>query len=253
MAPSRPLEFPQDTAQTLSEDGNALQFCTTCAFSRACLDQGMDKRALMDLHVLVEHVGPIAPGESVFHAGDRFDAIYAVRAGTVKTATVDREGRPHVLGFHLPGEVIGLDAIDVDRYPCDAIALDTVMLCRFSFPKIAALATRLPGLQTQLFRLMSRDIGRATLMAGEWPAEQRVAAFFVDLSARLAARGFSPDRFRLTMPRADIASYLHLTPETVSRVLHRLQEEDVVRADRRDIVLNDRARLAALAEPILRR
>ena len=127
------------------------------------------------------------------------------------------------------------------------------MLCRFSFPKIAALATRLPGLQAQLFRLMSRDIGRATLMAGEWPAEQRVAAFFVDLSTRLAARGFSPDRFRLTMPRSDIASYLHLTPETISRVLHRMQEDGVVLADRRDIVLNDRERLTALAAPILRR
>ena len=124
-----------------------------------------------------------------------------------------------MLGFHLPGEVIGLNAIDGDRYPCNAVALDTVMLCRFSFPKIAVLAARLPGLQQQLFRLLSRDIGRAALLAGDWTADQRMAAFLVGLSRRLAARGFSPDRFQLTMARTDIANYLRLAPETVSRVL----------------------------------
>ena len=91
-----------------------------------------------------------------------------MRAGTVKTYVIDREGHEHVLGFHLPGEVIGLNAIDGDRYPCNAVALDTVMLCRFSFPKISVLATRVPGLQRELFRLLSRDIGRAALLAGDW-------------------------------------------------------------------------------------
>ena len=93
------------------------------------------------------------------------------------------------------------------------------MLCRFSFPKIAVLATRVPGLQQQLFRLLSRDIGKAALLAGDWSADQRMAAFLVGLSRRLAARGFSADRFQLTMSRTDIANYLRLAPETVSRVL----------------------------------
>ena len=97
-----------------------------------------------------------------------------------------------MLGFHLPGEVIGLNAIDGEHYPCNAVALDTVMLCRFSFPKIAVLATQLPGLQQHLFRLLSRDIGNAALLAGDWTADQRMAAFLIGLSRRLAARGFSP-------------------------------------------------------------
>ena len=184
----------------------------------------MDKRALMDLHVLVEHVGPFHAGDHVFREGDPFEAIAAVRAGTVKTYVVDRDGHEHVLGFHLPGEVIGLNAIDGETYPCNAVALDTVMLCRFSFPKIAVLATRLPGLQQQLFRLLSRDIGRAALLAGDWTADQRMAAFLIGLSRRLAARGFSPNRFQLTMARTDIANYLRLAPETVSRVLRRFQD-----------------------------
>lgn len=244
--------FPRSDPRTLADDGDALSFCSTCAFSQACLDEGMDKRALMDLHVLVEHVGPLHAGEHVFREGDPFDAIAAVRAGTVKTYVLDRDGHEHVLGFHLPGEVIGLNAIDGEHYPCNAIAVDTVMLCRFSFPKIAVLATRVPGLQRQLFRLLSRDIGRAALLAGDWSADQRMAAFLLGLSRRLAARGFSANRFLLTMARTDIANYLRLAPETVSRVLRRFQSEGWLQVDRRELELIDRPALEALAAPVLR-
>jgi CRP/FNR family transcriptional regulator len=246
------VAFPRQDRRTLADDGNELRFCSTCAFSQACLDQGMDKRALMDLHVLVEHVGPFHAGDHLFREGDPFEAIAAVRAGTVKTYVVDRDGHEHVLGFHLPGEVIGLNAIDGETYPCNAAALDTVMLCRFSFPKIAVLATRLPGLQRQLFRLLSRDIGRAALLAGDWSADQRMAAFLVGLSRRLAARGFSATRFQLTMARTDIANYLRLAPETVSRVLRRFQEEGRLIVDRRELEFLDAPALMALAAPVLR-
>jgi CRP/FNR family transcriptional regulator len=244
--------FPRVDARTLADDGDALTFCSTCAFSQACLSQGMDKRSLMDLHVLVEHVGPFHAGDHVFREGDPFEAIAAVRAGAVKTYVVDRDGHEHVLDFHLPGEVIGLNAIDGETYPCNAVALDTVMLCKFSFPKIAVLASKLPGLQKHLFRLLSRDIGRAALLAGDWTADQRMAAFLIGLSRRLAARGFSPNRFQLTMARTDIANYLRLAPETVSRVLRRFQADGLLRVDRRELELLDRVQLEALAAPVLR-
>lgn len=244
--------FPRMDARTLADDGDALHFCSTCAFSHACLEEGMDKRALSDLHMLVEHVGPLHAGEHVFREGDPFEAIAAVRAGTVKTYVVDPDGREHVLGFHLPGEVIGLNAIDGEHYPCNAVALDTVMLCRFSFPKISVLAAQLPGLQKHLFRLLSRDIGRAALLAGDWTADQRMAAFLIGISRRLAARGFSPARFQLTMARTDIANYLRLAPETVSRVLKRFQDEGMLQVDRREVALADMARLESLAAPVLR-
>lgn len=244
--------FPRLSPSVLADDGDALTFCSTCAFSQACLSQGMDKASLQDLHMLVEHVGPLHAGEHVFRVGDPFEAIAAVRAGTVKTYVIDRDGREHVLGFHLPGEVIGLDAIDGDTYPCNAVALDTVMLCRFSFPKISVLAARLPGLQQHLFRLLSRSIGRAALLAGDFSADERMAAFLVGMSERLAARGFSPNRFALTMPRTDIANYLRLAPETVSRVLKRFQEDGLLQVDRRELELVDRPRLEALASPVLR-
>ena len=244
--------FPRQDARTIADDGDTLNFCSTCAFSQACMSEGMNKADLMDLHMLVEHVGPLHAGAHVFRAGDTFEAIAAVRSGTVKTYTVDRDGHEHVLGFYFPGEVIGLDGIHGDRYPCNAVALDTVMLCRFSFPKISVLATQLPGLQQHLFRLLSRDIGRAALLAGDWTADQRMAGFLVGLSRRLAARGFSPDRFQLTMARTDIANYLRLAPETVSRVLRRFQEAGLVRLDRREVELLRRDELDALAEPLQR-
>ena len=244
--------FPRTGPAIMADDGDELSFCSTCAFSQACLSQGMDKTALMDLHVLVEHVGPLHAGEHVFREGDPFTAIAAVRTGTVKTYHIDRDGHEQVLGFHLPGEVIGLNAIHDDRYPCNAVALDTVMLCRFSFPKIALLAQRLPNLQQHLFRLMSRDIGVASLFAGDNTADERMAAFLVGLSRRLAARGFSPRRFQLTMSRTDIANYLRQAPETVSRVLRRFEHEGLLHIKQRDVEILDIPRLEALALSVLR-
>jgi CRP/FNR family transcriptional regulator len=236
----------------IADDGDELHFCSTCAFSSACLSQGYDKAALQDLHVLVEHVGPYSEGEHLFREGDAFTAIAAVRAGTVKTYVVDHAGNEQVLGFHLPGELIGLSAIHNARYPCNAVALDTVMLCRFSFPQLALLATRMPGLQEQLFRLLSQDIGKAALLAGDYSADERMAAFLVSLSRRYAARGFSPRRFHLTMGRTDMANYLRLAAETVSRVLRRFQDDGLVLVERRELEIRDMDRLQALAKVVLR-
>ncbi len=248
---TRPV-FPRGDERTLADDGDALRFCSTCAFSQACLSQGMNKSELSALHVLVEHVGPFHAGDHLFRKGERFDAIAAVRAGSVKTCVIDREGRERVLGFHFPGEVIGLGAIDGDVYPCDAVALDTVALCRFSFPRMADLASRLPLLQQHLFRLRSRDIHAATRLGGDWSADTRIAGFLLDIGSRLASRGFSATRFELTMARTDIANYLRLAPETVSRVLKRFQDGRLVRVDRREIELIDMPRLDELAAPMLR-
>ncbi|HET9049494.1 MAG TPA: helix-turn-helix domain-containing protein [Chiayiivirga sp.] len=244
--------FPNIDPSIVADDGNDWVFCSTCAFSEVCLAQGMGKGDLRELHLLVEHTGPYEPGQFLFREGTEFNSIAAVRAGTVKTFMVDAQGREQVLGFHLPGEVIGLNAIDGDRYPCDAVALDTVMLCRFYFPKIAMLATRVPKLQQQLFRLMSRDIGNAARFSGDYSADERVAAFIVGFSRRLAARGFSPLRFRLTMSRADLANYLRQAPETISRVLRRFEQDKLLAVRRRDVEIMDLPRLESLAAVVLR-
>jgi CRP/FNR family transcriptional regulator len=243
----------RDTRKSvLADDGDELHFCSTCAFSAACLDSGYDKSRLRDLHVLVEHVGPFREGQHIFREGDQFDSIAGIRAGTVKTYVTDLAGREQVLGFFLPGEVIGLNAISQSRYPCNAVALDTVLLCRFSFPKMAILATQMPGLQRQLFRLLSEDIGKASLLAGDFAADERMAAFLIGLARRYAARGLSQTRLRLPMTRTDIANYLRLAAETVSRILRRFQDDGIVRVERRDVEILDRTRLEDIARNVLR-
>lgn len=236
----------------LADDGDVLRFCSTCAFSWACQEQGYDKAALLDLHCLVEHVGPYHEGDLLFREGAPFTAIAAVRVGTVKTYVLDNQGNEQVLGFFLPGEVIGLNAIHPARYPCNAVALDTVSLCRFSFPQMAMLATRMPGLQQQLFRLLSQDIGKAGLLAGDYRADERVAAFLVTMSRRLARHGLCGDRFHLSMTRSDIGNYLRLAPETVSRVLRRQQDDGLLAVERRELAILDPSRLDALARSVLR-
>ncbi len=235
----------------IADDGDALHFCSTCAFGSVCMTHGYDKAALIELHCLVEHIGPLRAGDHVFRTNDAFSAIYAVRAGTVKTYLVDDTGREQVLGFYLPGEMIGLNAIYPARYPCNAIALDTVTLCHFSFPAMMTLATRMPSLQQQLFRLISKDIGVASLLAGDYAADERLAAFLVSFAQRFAARGFSATRFRLSMPRADIANYLRLAAETISRVLRRFQNTGLIHVDGREMEILDPSRLQHLARCVL--
>jgi CRP/FNR family transcriptional regulator len=235
------------------DDGNELDFCSTCAFSSACMDRGYDKSRLRDLHVLVEHVGPFREGQHVFREGDPFNAIAAIRAGTVKTYVTDLEGREQVQGFFLPGEVIGLSAISQSRFPCNAVALETVLLCRFSFPKMATLAAQVPGLQEHLFRLLSTDIGKAALLAPDFRAEERLAAFLLMLSQRYASVGLSASRIRLTMSRTDIANYIRLAPETVSRILKRFRQEALIAVDRREVEILDMDQLRAIARNVLRK
>jgi CRP/FNR family transcriptional regulator, anaerobic regulatory protein len=236
----------------IADDGDELHFCSTCAFGSVCLPAGVDKNALHELHMLVEHVGPFHAGDYVFRNGERFGAIYAVRAGMVKTRLLDDVGREQVLGFHLPGEMVGLNAIHPAKYPCDAITLDTVYVCRFSFPALTTLAAKIPDVQQKLFLLLSADIGKATQLAGDYSADERLAAFLLGLAERYAARGFSPSAFRLTMARADIANYLRLAAETVSRVLRRFQDQHLIRVEGRDVELLDVPHLRRLARNILR-
>ncbi len=235
----------------IADDGDEAHFCRTCAFSSICLAVGYGKADLVALHCLVEHVGPFLPGEHIFRDGDPFRAILAVRAGTVKTSKVDRDGREQVLGFYLPGEVIGLNAIYPDRFPCDAVALETSQFCRFSFPAMSALAARMPAVQKHLFRMLSKEIGSASLLAGDHSADERMAAFLVDLGERYAARGFSGTRFNLSMSRSDIANYLRLASETVSRVLTRFRHMELIDVAGRELALLNPGKLRDMGQSLL--
>lgn len=236
----------------ITADSDDIQFCGNCSFAPWCLENGYDVSDLAELHVLVEHVGPIAEGEYIFREGETFDAIAGIRQGTVKTYVIDLNGKEQVQGFYLPGEVIGLSAISQGRYPCNAVALEPVQLCRFTFSRLATLSAKLPALQDRLFRLLSEDIGKAALLAGDFSAAERMAAFVVELSRRYRARGLPPGQFRLPMARVDIANYLGLAPETISRIIRRFQQDGLLHVQGRHVEISDLPRLSAMASNVLR-
>lgn len=217
--------------------------CSECSVHDLCLPLGLDQPEMERLEGLVERVGPMHEGDYLYRVADPFQHIFAVRSGTVKTFINDEQGREHVLGFHMPGELVGLDAIYPERHQCSAMAVDTVFACRISYNELTTLAGRLPGLQKQLFRLMSKDLAGKTAQQSELGAEERVGAFLLDLSARLKRRGFAPNHFNLSMSRRDLANYLGLAPETVSRVFRRLQDEGLITVDRRELRLLEPDRL----------
>lgn len=230
---------------------SAPDFCRTCALSSACAMVGYGLSELSPLHSLMEHLGPYRAGAAVFRQGEAFEAVYAVRSGVVKTRQLDKNGNERVLGFYLPGEVIGLDAIYPAQFPCDAIALEDAQFCRFSFPAVSLLATRQPAVQKHLFRLIGQRLGMRRLLSGDYGADERMAAFLVDLGDRYAVRGFSATQFRLGMSRGDIASYLCLAAETVSRTLGRFRSQGLIMLRGRALVLQQPEALRRLGQNLL--
>ena len=213
--------------------------CSTCSLSRLCVPMGLAEADVEQLDNIVQQGRPLRAGEHLFRANDPFNAIYAVRSGCFKSYIVDSEGHEQVLGFHLPGELLGLDAIYPEHHRCSAVALDTGSVCTLPYSQLTQLAARVPGLQSQIFRLLSKDISNYVELAADHTADERLAGFLLSLSARFRRRGYSATRFRLIMPRRDIANYLRLATETISRVLARFQHNGLIQVERRDVELLD--------------
>jgi len=200
--------------------------------------------------MLVQTSAPMHVGQHLFRVGDAFQAIYAVRSGYFKTYATDDTGREQVLGFHLPGELMGLGAIYPNQHQVNAVALDTATVCRLPYNDLAGLATQMPSLQRQLLRLMSKGITGSQALSGDFTAEERLAAFLMSLSQRLQQRGYSPTEFNLAMTRRDIANYLRLATETVSRTLAQFQDDGLLAVERRNLRLLDLERLGQLCHNV---
>lgn len=232
--------------------GHLKKACSECSLQDLCLPVGIGERDMRSLEDLVETVGPLHRDDHLFRQNDAFTAIYAVRAGCIKSYMDTETGEEQVLGFHLPGELVGLDAIYPGRHQCSAVALDTAMVCRLPFARLANLAGAVASLQRQLLRIMSRDLGTSHTLSGDYSVEERLAAFLLGFADRLGSRGFSSLHFILPMSRQDIASYLRLATETVSRIFTRFEGRGLIRVDRREVWLEDRGALEALCPGELR-
>mgnify|MGYP005838536445 FL=1 len=221
--------------------------CSRCGLGDLCLPRGLSPEETERFEQIVHRSRPIQPSEHLFRSGDEFRSVASVRTGCFKSYVIDHEGQEHVLGFHLPGEIIGLDAIHSGKHVANVVALDTSAICGLTFDTVTGMARHMPELQSELFRIMSGRISELETIAGDLSADERIAMFLVSLSERFSRRGYSDKEFILAMSRRDIASYLRLATETVSRVLARLQKAKVVKVDRKQVRILDMDELLSIA------
>lgn len=184
----------------------------------------------------------VARGDNLFRNGDKFNALYAIRTGFFKTRISAEDGRDQVTGFQMAGEIIGLDGIVSDQHTCDAVALEDAEVCVMPFDRIEELSREITSLQRHVHKIMSREIVRENgvmLLLGSMRAEERLAAFLLNLVQRLHARGFSQSELVLRMTREEIGSYLGLKLETVSRTFSKFVEDGIVEVKQRHVrILN---------------
>ena len=212
--------------------------CSSCNLRELCLPVGLSPTDLEQLDNLVSKRRTVVRGDTLFRSGDVFESLYAVRTGFFKTSVALEDGRDQVTGFQMAGELLGLDAISTDRHSCDAVALEDSQVCVIPFEQFERLSRDFTDLQRQFHKIMSREIVRdhgVMLLLGSMRAEERVAAFLLNLTQRLQVRGFSASSLVLRMTREEIGSYLGLKLETVSRTFSKFQDEGLMEVKQRQI------------------
>jgi len=227
--------------------------CENCNLHELCLPHGLDGEDLEKLDRIVTRTQPLHKGDVLFHTGDKFSNLYAVRTGCIKLTASSDEGDEQILGFYLPGEIIGLDGIEKGIHACTAVALDTSSLCAISFRNLSDVCRQLPALNEQMFRLMGRELShdnQLLLTVTKKNADGRIATFLLSLSTRFSRLGYSATEFRLAMSRSEIGNYLGLTFETVSRSLNKFQKQGLISINHKYIHILDSVGLKnACSEP----
>jgi CRP/FNR family transcriptional regulator, anaerobic regulatory protein len=220
--------------------------CSSCSLRELCLPIGLSGEEIDKLDNLVFVRRTVKRGEYLFRAGEPFGSLYAPRTGFFKTKLLLEDGREQVTGFHMAGELMGLDGIGTERHTCDSVALEDSEVCVIPFERLEGLSREMEALQHHFHKVMSREIVRehgVMMLLGSMRAEERLAAFLLNLSQRLQTRGYSPSEFNLRMTREEIGSYLGLKLETVSRVFSRFQEEGLIGVQQKNIRILDAGKL----------
>ena len=243
-APAAPAPRPAPNVVPIRREALKVA-CSSCNLRELCLPVGLSDGELQRLDALVESRRSLRRGESLYTVGEVFKSLYAVRTGFFKTRVAAADGRDQVTGFQMTGELLGFDGIGTERHTCDAVALEDSQVCVIRFTQLEALSRQFGELQRQLHKVMSREIVRdhgVMLLLGSMRAEERLAAFLLNLTQRLQARGFSGSSLVLRMTREEIGSYLGLKLETVSRAFSKFQDDGVLEVKQRQLrVLNEEA------------
>lgn len=225
--------------------------CRECSLNALCIPHGLDVGEIDEINNTVKRGRPIHRNDVVFQQGDKFQSIYAVRAGALKVYTMSQSGEEQVIGFYLPGEIFGLDAIDEGIHQCTAKSLETSAICEIPYDQLQHLSLKIGNLQSQMYKLLSREIRHdqnLQLLLSKMSAEERLSSFLLNLALRYQQRKLSPVAFRLPMSRADIGNYLGLAVETVSRAFTRMQQNEIIEVDQREVRILNRQELCHLAD-----
>lgn len=226
--------------------------CSNCNLRELCMPLGLSAAELDRIDDMVASRRKIKRGSTLFRNGERFSNLYAIRTGFFKTCVASEDGRDQVTGFQMAGEIIGLDGIVNDNHTCDAVALEDAEVCVMPFDRIEDLSREVNALQRHVHKIMSREIVRENgvmLLLGSMRAEERLAAFLLNLVQRLHARGFSQSELVLRMTREEIGSYLGLKLETVSRTFSRFVEDGIVEVKQRHVRIIDTDALKDIVNP----
>ncbi len=236
LAPITPIqEAPRAPGKTAQAFKVA---CSNCNLRELCMPVGLSAQDLQRIDELVGSRRRILRGENLYRNGSVFENLYAIRTGFFKTSVSTEDGRDQVTGFQMAGEILGLDGIVNDRHSCDAIALEDAEVCLLPYADIELLSREVSALQHHVHKILSREIVRdqgVMLLLGSMRAEERLAAFLLNLAQRLAARGFSQSELVLRMTREEIGSYLGLTLETVSRTFGKFVADGIVEVKQRHV------------------
>jgi CRP/FNR family transcriptional regulator len=224
--------------------------CGNCPLGTYCLPLGLTQAEISRLERIMRVSRVLPARQRLYYAGEPLKALHVVRSGAFKTAAIDCDGHEQVVGFHLPGELLGLDGIHSGIHRCDAIALGTSRVCVFPFPQLMGLASDVSSLLERLVRLLGKDIAGTMAAIGDYTADERLAAFLLGISLRLPPRGEPKTEFALPMLLTDVANHLRLAGATLSRTLARLEKRGLIRVECRKLRLTDLAGLQDLARRV---
>lgn len=224
--------------------------CANCGLQRICFPKGLTAHEVNRLDQLIAAQPHVTKGAYIFRSGEPAKGLFALKSGVVKLSRIDEQGNEIIHSFYLPGDLLGLEALDQPVYAYDAITLDTCNLCLFAQEDLEHLGQQMPSLNKQILHMMRQELERERNHLENLTyrsAEQRIAHFILSMVRRYQDRGYASEAFRLPILHRDLATFLSLTPETVSRILKKFQEKEIMRWRKKEVEIFNMARLCELA------
>jgi CRP/FNR family transcriptional regulator len=225
--------------------------CKDCGISQICLPAMLAESEISHLDSIIKRsIKPFGKGSHVYHASDEFEYLYAIRSGAFKSYVTSYTGEEQITAFHLPGEIIGFDAINIGQHNSSAVALMDSQICKIPYEMLGVLSQEITGLNKQVMRLLSKEITEdqeLLLLLGQKHANEKMASLLINLSYRYKARSLSHSSFILPMSRNDLANYLGLTIETISRIFRAFKDKELIEIKGRQVYLKDMTALNNMA------